>query len=90
MGCCTRRRHGTARCLISVPASASLGGTVRQKPELFCFGLLECCDVKQLAALVAPRPVRFVEPGQRVKDELGGLGAWYRMLGAEFDPLLPG
>jgi hypothetical protein len=26
-------------------------------PELFCFGLLEWFDVKQLTALVAPRPV---------------------------------
>jgi hypothetical protein len=26
-------------------------------PELFCFGLLEAFDCKQLAALVAPRPV---------------------------------
>jgi hypothetical protein len=31
--------------------------TVEQKPELFCFGLLEWFDVKDLAALVAPRPV---------------------------------
>ena len=31
---------------------------VDQKPELFCFGLLEAFDVKQLSALVAPRPVR--------------------------------
>ncbi len=31
--------------------------TVDQKPELFCFGLLEAFDVKQLTALVAPRTV---------------------------------
>jgi len=30
---------------------------VTAAPELFCFGLLEWFDVKQLAALVAPRPV---------------------------------
>jgi hypothetical protein len=30
---------------------------VSTAPELFCFGLLEWFDVKQLAALVAPRPV---------------------------------
>jgi len=34
-------------------------------PELFCFGLLESFDVAQLAALVAPRPVRRVAPGDR-------------------------
>lgn len=40
-------------------------------PELFCFGLLESFDVKQLAALVAPRPVRLVDPDERAKAELG-------------------
>ncbi len=34
--------------------------SVTEKPELFCFGLLEAFDVKQLTALVAPRPVEFV------------------------------
>jgi len=33
---------------------------VELSPELFCFGLLEHFDVKQLAALVAPRPVALV------------------------------
>ncbi|MCX6904274.1 MAG: hypothetical protein NTW03_12515 [Verrucomicrobia bacterium] len=32
---------------------------VNQAPELFCFGLLEQFDLKHLAALVAPRSVRF-------------------------------
>ncbi len=31
--------------------------SVDQKPELFCFGLLEWFDIEHLAALVAPRPV---------------------------------
>jgi hypothetical protein len=31
--------------------------SVDQMPEMFCFGLLEAFDVKQLSALVAPRPV---------------------------------
>ncbi len=31
--------------------------TVDQKPELFCFGLLESFDIKQLEALVFPRPI---------------------------------
>ncbi len=55
--------------------------------ELFCFGLLESFDVKQIAALVAPRPVRFTAAGERVKEELGGLRGWYGVLGGEFDPL---
>lgn len=32
--------------------------TVDQWPEMFCFGLLEEFDVKQLSALVTPRPVK--------------------------------
>jgi hypothetical protein len=33
--------------------------TVDQMPEMFCFGLLEVADIKQLAALVAPRSLVF-------------------------------
>lgn len=62
---------------------------VNEAPELFCFGLLECCDVKELTALVAPRPVRFVEPSDRAKQELAGLNAWYQLLGRPYDPLSP-
>ncbi len=50
--------------------------SVTEAPELFCFGLLECCDIRQLAALAAPRPVRLVEPGDRAKHELAGLAEW--------------
>ncbi|HEY7157624.1 MAG TPA: acetylxylan esterase [Gemmataceae bacterium] len=35
--------------------------SVDQMPEMFCFGLLEAFDVKQLSALVAPRPVESEE-----------------------------
>ncbi len=49
---------------------------VTEAPELFCFGLLECCDVRQLAALVAPRPLRLLEPSDRAKQELAGLAQW--------------
>ena len=55
--------------------------------ELFCFGLLESFDVKQIAALVAPRSVRFAAPSDRVKKELAELEGWYTLLGGEFDPL---
>jgi hypothetical protein len=34
--------------------------TVKDAPELFCFGLLEAFDIKQLMALVAPRPATVV------------------------------
>ena len=59
-----------------------------QAPELFCFGLLERFDVRQLAALVAPRPVKFFAPSARVKRELSGLRDWYELLGRKFDPLV--
>jgi dienelactone hydrolase len=61
--------------------------SVDQMPELFCFGLLEATEVKHLAALVAPRPVKLMEPGPRVKAELAGLRAWYTTLGSDFNPL---
>jgi dienelactone hydrolase len=60
---------------------------VDQMPELFCFGLLEAFDVKQLAALAAPLPVVVVRPSDRAKTELAGLKAWYATLGGDFDPL---
>lgn len=59
---------------------------VDQMPEVFCFGLLETFDIKQLTALAAARRVTFIEAGERAKKELSGLKAWYAMLGREFDP----
>jgi len=56
---------------------------VSQKPELFCFGFLEAFDVKHLAALVAPRPLRLVAPSDRAKAELGELTTWYTALGVD-------
>ncbi len=60
---------------------------VNAAPELFCFGLLEAFDVRQLVALAAPRPVRFAAAGDRARAELGSLADHYRRLGIEFDPL---
>jgi hypothetical protein len=60
--------------------------SVDQMPEMFCFGLLAELDVKQLAALAAPRPVVFRNASARVKAELAGLKQWYATLGARFDP----
>jgi hypothetical protein len=62
-------------------------GVITAAPEQFCFGLLEAFDVKQMTALVAPRPVVFATPSDRVKTELAGLKAWYAILDKEFDPL---
>jgi hypothetical protein len=55
--------------------------------ELFCFGLLEVTDIKQLVALAAPRPVSLVNPSGRAKKELSTLAAWYRLWDRQFDPL---
>lgn len=60
---------------------------VNRCPELFCFGLLEAFDVKQLVALAAPRPVQFVGPSERHVEELAELAAFYGMLGAPFNPV---
>lgn len=60
---------------------------VQEQPELFCFGLLESFDIKQLAALSAPRPVQFVAPSDRAKSELAELADWYQVWGADVDPL---
>jgi dienelactone hydrolase len=61
--------------------------SVDQMPEMFCFGLLEAVDVKQLTALVAPRPVTLPDASPRAKTELAGLKKWYATLGRDFDPL---
>jgi dienelactone hydrolase len=61
--------------------------SVDQMPELFCFGLLEATDVRQMAALVAPRPVVLIDPSERARKQLAGLSAWYRLLGRDHDPL---
>lgn len=60
---------------------------VNQSPELFCFGLLEHFDISQIAALVAPRPVRVMQPSERVRRELQSLPDLYRRLGQPFEPL---
>ncbi len=79
------RLHGSLGSLKEIIES---NWTYAQAPELFCFGLLERFDVKQLAALVAPRPVTFCAPSPRVKSELSGLRNWYALLGRQFDPLV--
>ncbi len=62
-------------------------GRVDQTPELFCFGLLEHFDVRQLAALVAPRPVTFAKASERARAELAGLSEWYGLLGNQHEPV---
>jgi hypothetical protein len=47
--------------------------SVSQAPEMFCFGLLEVADIRQLTALSAPRPVTFYHASERLQKELNGL-----------------
>lgn len=63
------------------------GKEYSQNPELYCFGLLEVADVRQIAALVAPRPVVVKFASDRAKTEFGPLHGWYKTLGKEFNPL---
>ncbi|MBS0263816.1 MAG: hypothetical protein JSS02_17895 [Planctomycetes bacterium] len=56
-------------------------------PEQFTFGLLEHTDIRQIVALIAPRPVTFVNPSDRVRRELEDLKAIYKLGGKSFDPL---
>lgn len=51
----------------------------QQAPELFCFGLLESFDVRQLAALCAPRPVRLFRASPAARQGFGDLSGWYRL-----------
>lgn len=44
--------------------------SVNQAPELFCFGLLKQFDIKQLVELAEADKVQFIEPSERVKQEL--------------------
>jgi hypothetical protein len=61
--------------------------SVDKTPELFTFGLLEQFDIRQLAALAAPRPIDFPEASDRAKSELKDLNAWYTLFGGKFGPL---
>jgi hypothetical protein len=60
---------------------------VEPQPELFAFGLLAEFDVRDLVALVAPRPVLFREATDRAAGELAPLAPWYALLGGTFRPL---
>jgi hypothetical protein len=65
------------------------GVAVNTTPEPFCFGLLEAADIRELAMLVAPRPLHFHSPSDRAKTELASLKDWYTLSSAPLDPLSP-
>jgi hypothetical protein len=85
-----------SEAIVAVELHGSLGslreiieqnGSVDKTPEMFCFGLLQDFDIQQLAALAAPRPVRFASPSERACQELAGLKSWYAVWDVAFDPL---
>jgi hypothetical protein len=61
--------------------------SVNKTPGLFCFGLLEYFDIKQLVALAAPRHVKFTTPSDRAQSELAELENFYSLVGVKFNPL---
>jgi dienelactone hydrolase len=56
--------------LASLKEVIERGDDYTKSPELFCFGLLESFDLKQIAALVAPRPVKLEGASDRARSEL--------------------
>ncbi len=54
-------------------------------PELFAFGLLAECDIMQLVAMAAPRPVRFRDLSERASRRFDPLEAWYALFGATYE-----
>jgi hypothetical protein len=52
-------------------------------PELFCFGLLESFDVRDIAALVAPRRIRVARPSERARREWTRLKVVYETIGSD-------
>lgn len=44
--------------------------SVNQAPELFCFGLMKEFDIKDIVALAGQDKVTFIEPSDRLKQEL--------------------
>jgi dienelactone hydrolase len=52
--------------MISLKEVLSQNMSIEQAPELFCFGLLEAFDIKQLAALVTPRMIDAPDAANRL------------------------
>lgn len=49
--------HG---CLDSLKSVVEQNWTVDKAPEIFCFGLLEAFDIKQLSMLVSSKPIEYL------------------------------
>ena len=49
---------------------------INQKPEFFCFGLLEAFDIRELVAMAGAHKVENVDPSERMLAELAPLKEW--------------
>ena len=58
--------------------------TVESLPELFAFGLLAQFDIRQIAALAAPRSLTFRGCDERARRELAPLESWNALFGTPF------
>lgn len=67
-------------CRASLEEVIDENRTVAQMPEVFCFGLLQVADVKQLAALAAPRAVVFRKPAKALESVAKELKNWRELL----------
>lgn len=61
------------RPLGSLKSVIEEGRVYTESPELFCFGLLQDFDIRQLAALSFPRKIVLVEPDQAARTAFDGL-----------------
>ncbi len=67
--------------LLSLKEIIAQNRGVEQGPELFCFGLLEWFDMKQLAALAAPRKLEAPDAASRIaKSDLAELEAFFDLV----------
>ncbi len=90
--CATAAEPGIAekvtalRCFASLKQLTIRGLSYDQYSPLFCFGLLEAFDIRELIALAAPTEVGLRNPladAEMVREELAPLGDYYRSLGLD-------
>ena len=58
--------------------------TLKDAPELFCFGLLKEVDIPHLIAQLTPRTVTVHDPDIQSEWDLSCLQDWYHLFGEEF------
>jgi hypothetical protein len=83
-GALDEKAIGTLRVhqpLLSLKEVLAQNQKIEDAPELFCFGLLEAFDLKQITALSAPRQVESPDGAERLAPaDLAELEAFFDML----------